>query len=100
MGSGGFMFLCQMVFFTKMAFLITITISTSFVFSIAFYMAQLTLIGPQGNFGNVKECLRCCFKSMAQARPIRPMEWFPPTEESSVRPSLSADLKANNAAVV
>ena len=50
------------VFFTKMAFLISTTIVTSFVFSVGYYMAQLALVGPEGNFGNVKVVFSYFFK--------------------------------------
>merc|ERR1712028_288964 len=52
-GSGAFMFLCQMMFFYKMAVLITLTIGFSFVFSFGFFMTYLAMIGPEYDNGNL-----------------------------------------------
>merc|ERR1712166_516048 len=47
------MFLCQMMFFYKMAVLITLTIGFSFVFSFGFFMTYLAMIGPEYDNGNL-----------------------------------------------
>jgi len=52
-GSGAFMFLCQMMFFYKMAVLITLTIGFSFIFSFGFFMTYLAMIGPEYDNGNL-----------------------------------------------
>jgi hypothetical protein len=52
-GSGAFMFMCQMMFFYKMAVLITLTIGFSFVFSFGFFMAYLVMVGPEYDNGNL-----------------------------------------------
>lgn len=48
LGAGVCMFGCQMVFFSKMAILISLTISLSLGFSLGFFMALCSLVGPQG----------------------------------------------------
>merc|ERR1712159_166395 len=45
-GSGIFMFLCQMTFFTKMAVLMCSTISFSLIYSQFFFMPLCLLFGP------------------------------------------------------
>ena len=49
LGAGLCMFGCQMVFFSKMAILISLTITVSIVYSLGFFMCLLALIGPQGS---------------------------------------------------
>ena len=49
LGAGLCMFGCQMVFFSKMAILISLTITVSIGYSLGFFMCLLALIGPQGN---------------------------------------------------
>ena len=39
-----------------MAFMITITIMLSLLWSLFFFMPVLYLVGPQGNTGNLKAC--------------------------------------------
>ena len=48
LSAGVCMFGCQMVFFSKMAILISLTISLSLVFMLGFFMALCSLAGPQG----------------------------------------------------
>merc|ERR1712054_151738 len=48
------MFVCQIMFFYKMAVLISLTISFSFLYSLGFFMSACILIGPHGNFGSLK----------------------------------------------
>lgn len=48
LGAGLCMFGCQMTFFTKMAVLISFTISLSLGYALGFFMALCALFGPQG----------------------------------------------------
>merc|ERR1712071_485236 len=48
LGAGLCMFGCQMVFFTKMAVLISLTIVLSLGYSLGFFMALCALCGPEG----------------------------------------------------
>jgi predicted RND superfamily exporter protein len=52
-GSGAFMFICQMTFFSKMANLICFTIIYSFVFSFGFFLPLCALVGPEGDFASL-----------------------------------------------
>ena len=52
LGAGIFMFPCQMTFFTKMATLITMTITLSLAFALMFFMALCVVFGPQSNVTN------------------------------------------------
>lgn len=52
-GSGLFLFLATVVFFTKFAFLICGTILFSLLYSFGFFTAMNHAIGPQKNFGNI-----------------------------------------------
>ena len=47
-----------MTFFIKMALLIAATIFFSFVFSFAFFMAALAVVGPQRKEGDLSWCCR------------------------------------------
>ena len=47
-----------MTFFIKMALLIAATIFFSFVFSFAFFMAALAVVGPQEKEGDISWCCR------------------------------------------
>eukprot|EP00929_Paragymnodinium_shiwhaense_P001043 TRINITY_DN101271_c0_g1_i1.p1 TRINITY_DN101271_c0_g1~~TRINITY_DN101271_c0_g1_i1.p1 ORF type:complete len:1102 (+),score=237.23 TRINITY_DN101271_c0_g1_i1:27-3332(+) len=53
-GSGAFMFGCFLTFFFKMALLICMTIGFSFLYSVGFFTGLLFLIGPEGNFGELR----------------------------------------------
>lgn len=53
MGSGLFMFGCQMIFFYKMAVLITLTIFLSLLFSLGFFMALVVVAGPSDDFAMI-----------------------------------------------
>jgi len=55
-GAGVPLFFCFFYFFFKMALLITVTIMYSLIFSIGFFMSVLWLIGPNGNFGELRNC--------------------------------------------
>ena len=59
-GSGSMMFLCQMVFFFKMGFLVCMTILFSVIYSLGFFMALCVLIGPEGDVGNTGVMIRRC----------------------------------------
>ena len=52
-GAGCFMFLCQMLFFVKMAALIVSTIVLSYIYSLGFFMSMLLVIGPERDQGKV-----------------------------------------------
>jgi hypothetical protein len=52
-GAGCFMFLCQLMFFVKMAALIVSTIVLSYIYSLGFFMSLLLVMGPEHNQGNV-----------------------------------------------
>merc|ERR1711871_1740780 len=67
LGAGSFMFLCKMVFFTKMAFLMTATIIHSFLFALVYFMAILALAGPTGSFGDVPALWSCKAKGQTDA---------------------------------
>jgi hypothetical protein len=52
-GAGVFMFGTQLVFFQKMAVLISGTIAFSFLFSFMFFMAHCAFMGPENNFATI-----------------------------------------------
>lgn len=52
-GAGVFMFGAQLVFFQKMAVLISGTIAFSFLFSFMFFMAHCAFMGPEKKFGTI-----------------------------------------------
>jgi hypothetical protein len=52
-GAGVFMFGTQLVFFQKMAVLISGTIAFSFAFSFLFFMAQCAFMGPEKKFASI-----------------------------------------------
>jgi predicted RND superfamily exporter protein len=54
-GSGIFMFACQMTFFTKMATLIVLVISSSIIYALCFFMPLCALAGPQGKMLTLSE---------------------------------------------
>ena len=51
------MMFATMVFFSKMAFMITTTIILSLFWSLFFFMPVLYLAGPQGKTGNIKHMI-------------------------------------------
>merc|ERR1711871_634092 len=53
-GSALFMLACQMVFFTKMSYLILLTIIFSFSFSFGWFMSMALLVGPEGHSGDIR----------------------------------------------
>merc|ERR1711968_263184 len=69
LGAGMFMYFCQMVFFTKMAFLMTATIVHSFMFALVYFMSILALAGPQGSTGDVSSVCSCCFARKSPETP-------------------------------
>lgn len=52
-GAGCFMFLCQMMFFVKMAALIVSTILLSYIYSLGFFMSLLVVMGPEDDQGKI-----------------------------------------------
>ena len=52
-GAGCFMFLCQIVFFIKMAALIVSTIVLSYLYSLGFFMSVLLVMGPEHDEGKL-----------------------------------------------
>ena len=52
-GSGAVMWICQLTFFTKMAVLITMTISFSLLYSTLFFIPLCAQLGPNGTFGDI-----------------------------------------------
>ena len=59
LGAGLMMLPCQVQFFPKMAILIVSTISFSLMYSLGFFMALCTVLGPTGEFGSVSALFRC-----------------------------------------
>ena len=57
--SGLFLWGTVMIFFQKFAFLITFTVSVSFLWAVVFLPAALLIIGPEGNFGNLTAIFSC-----------------------------------------
>ena len=55
-----FMFGCQMVFFYKMAVLISLTISLSLLFALGYFMALCAVAGPSGDFASVHKLAERC----------------------------------------
>ena len=56
LGAGIFLFGAQIVFFTKMAILLTLTVTFSIFYSFFFMMALASWVGPEGTFANVCSC--------------------------------------------
>jgi hypothetical protein len=52
-GAGCFMFLCQLMFFVKMAALIVSTIVLSYMYSLGFFMSILLVLGPEDDQGKL-----------------------------------------------
>ena len=52
-GSGFFLVLTQLIFFVKFSKLIMVTITSSLVVALCFFMPMLVLIGPEGTSGNL-----------------------------------------------
>eukprot|EP00603_Paraphysomonas_imperforata_P009674 CAMPEP_0114464258 /NCGR_PEP_ID=MMETSP0104-20121206/7824_1 /TAXON_ID=37642 ORGANISM="Paraphysomonas imperforata, Strain PA2" /NCGR_SAMPLE_ID=MMETSP0104 /ASSEMBLY_ACC=CAM_ASM_000202 /LENGTH=1058 /DNA_ID=CAMNT_0001637307 /DNA_START=211 /DNA_END=3387 /DNA_ORIENTATION=- len=52
-GAGCFMFLCQLMFFVKMAALIVSTILLSYLYSLGFFMSLLLVMGPEDDQGKL-----------------------------------------------
>lgn len=75
-GAGIVMLFCQMVFFTKMATLISMTIAFSFLTAMGPFMAAVALFGPEGDQGRISVWL----KQLAVCLGIRQQK------ESSVSP--------------
>ena len=68
MGSGLFLFLCSTLLMTKFAILISATIFFSLLFSMVFFIALLSLAGPENYMGNLmhylfvplfRQCKKC-----------------------------------------
>merc|ERR1712226_1071324 len=57
-GSGAFLFPCQITFFNTMAWLISMTILASLLFSMGFFVALCIILGPNNNIGNIYSCLK------------------------------------------
>ncbi len=66
LGASIFMFLCTLLFFTKFALLISVTIIYSIYFSIIVFAAVCHLFGPQKNFGNLKPYVKRCWNSIRE----------------------------------
>jgi hypothetical protein len=64
-GSGVFMFPATMLFFNKMAYMITLTIVLSVWWSLFFFMPCLLLFGPQNETGNIT---KLCKKKSDEAK--------------------------------
>jgi len=60
--SGLFLWGTVMIFFQKFAFLITFTVSVSFLWAVIFLPAVLLIIGPEGNFGSLTAIVQCGHK--------------------------------------
>ena len=58
LGAGLMMLPCQVQFFPKMAILIVSTISFSLLYSLGFFMALCSVLGPSGDFGSVSVMFR------------------------------------------
>jgi hypothetical protein len=61
-GSGFFLSLTQLTFFTKFSVLIMITIFSSIVIALCFFMPAMVLLGPQGTCGDL-QAMFCAGKS-------------------------------------
>jgi len=69
-GSGAVMFFCFLTFFFKMALLICVTISYSFLFSLFFFMGLAFCAGPAESCGDITALFKCC----ARADKVRDIE--------------------------
>lgn len=58
LGAGLMMLPCQVQFFPKMAVLIVSTITFSLLYSLGFFMALCSVLGPVGEFGSVSAIIR------------------------------------------
>ena len=56
---------CQMTFFVKMSVLIIVTVASSLVWSLAFYLCMLLTAGPVGN--TCALTTSCCASTTSQA---------------------------------
>jgi len=63
-GAGIIMFACFSTFFHKMALLILMTITYSFLYSLGFFIPLTFLIGPERDFGSIA-CAKCAGSSQA-----------------------------------
>mmetsp|Transcript_19213 Transcript_19213/g.67820 ORF Transcript_19213/g.67820 Transcript_19213/m.67820 type:complete len:1060 (-) Transcript_19213:922-4101(-) len=54
LGAGAMLFIGQLTFFTRMAVLLTSTITFSFLSSMGFFCALCALVGPEGDAGDVR----------------------------------------------
>merc|ERR1712224_467078 len=57
MGATLFLFLCIMIFFRKFGMFIFFVISCSCVYALVLYPALMCVIGPSGNFGDIKHLM-------------------------------------------
>jgi len=55
-GAALFLFGCILTFFTKMGTIMCVTIFTSYVYSMLFFIPCLVLFGPEGEFGSLNTC--------------------------------------------
>jgi predicted RND superfamily exporter protein len=58
-GSGAFMWVCTLTFFSKMANLICMTIIFSFAYAIFFFLPLLRLFGPEGHTADIGYMFGC-----------------------------------------
>jgi len=62
--SGGVLFLCTLLFFTKMGTLLVWTIFLSMAHALLFFMACCAVFGPTGNFGSVHYAIGVCKRKL------------------------------------
>jgi protein dispatched 1 len=66
LGSGIFLYNCNVKFFVKFATIMVSTVSFSLIYAFFFFMALAHAIGPQGKQGSITHCLRKCRKQSDQ----------------------------------
>jgi len=59
-GSAIFLLLAQLTFFTQMAILIIATVLASIIYSLFFFVPLLYILGPEGDFGSLRQIRRLC----------------------------------------
>lgn len=82
-GSGFFLFGTQTTIFQSMAWLISMTIATSTLFSLGFFIAACVLLGPDGNFGNIYICCQDDKKKVDREEKYK--RTYPPDSPGSLR---------------
>jgi predicted RND superfamily exporter protein len=60
------LFFCTITFFQKFGTIVMISMVCALCVSLAFYVALLSVLGPEGSFGNIRD-----FKNMCSCKPTK-----------------------------